>query len=241
MSGRRLFVPRERIAGDRAELSASDLHYLRDVLRLGPGGAVEVFDGEGGWHEGRLSSDGAALLLGERREAPPPGARIHLAFALARGERCDLVVQKATELGVSRLQPFAAVRSVLRLEGARADERVLRWGRIASEAARQSGRADVPPVERPVPLQRVLEDAPPGTRMVLFHEGGGEPLRDVIDPSAPAHLAVIGPEGGLAPEEVAACLAAGARLATLGPRILRNETAAIAATALLQHLLGDMG
>lgn len=239
MSARRVFVPRERIADGRARLEPADLHHLRDVLRLGPGAPVEVFDGEGGVHDGRLEGD--ALVLGPRRDVPPPAARVHLAFALARGERSDLAVQKATELGVSRLLPFEAARSVVRLEAARAVDRQRRWQRIATEAARQCGRGDVPEVALPGSLAAALAAIPPGFRLLVFHEGGGEPLRALVDRAAPGHAAVVGPEGGLAPEEVEACLAAGGRLATLGPRILRFETAAIAAVALVQHLAGDLG
>ena len=239
MSGRRVFVPRDRIADGRARLDPPDLHHLRAVLRLGTGAAVEVFDGEGGVHDGRLEGD--ALVVGPRREVPPPAARIHLAFALARGERCDLVVQKATELGVGRLLPFAAARAVVRLDAARGGERARRWQRIAAEAARQCGRADVPVVAPPAPLAAVLAAAPEGFRRVLFYEGGGEPLAAVVDRGADGHLLLVGPEGGFTPEEVEACLAAGARLATLGPRILRFETAAITAAALVQHLAGDLG
>jgi 16S rRNA (uracil1498-N3)-methyltransferase len=237
---RRLLVPRERIAGERATLLAPDLHYLRDVLRLEPGAPLEVFDGEGGTYPARLE-EGGALLLGERRAAAAPGAVVHLAFALARGERCDLVVQKATELGVSRLAPFEAARSVVRLDPARGEERARRWQRIAAEAARQCGRADVPAIDPPGTLASVLARTPPGFRAVLFYEGGGEALAEVADRAAPGHLAIVGPEGGLTTSEVEACLAAGARLATLGPRILRFETAGIVTVALLQHLLGDLG
>ncbi len=238
---RRLFVPGERIGSGLAGLSAADLHYLRHVLRLQPGAAVEVFDGQGGVFEGRLRETGDALVLGPRREAPPPAARVHLAFALARGERCDLLVQKATELGVARLVPFHASRSVVRLDPARGAERARRWQRIAVQAARQCGRADVPGVDPPEPLGAVLAACPGAFRRVLFYEGGGESVAAVVDRSAPGHLAIVGPEGGLAPEEVRACLDAGARLATLGPRILRFETAGMVAAALLQHLLGDLG
>jgi len=240
---RRLFVPRGRIAGDRAQLAAADVHYLRGVLRLAPGAELEVFDGEGGAYPARLSEEGGALVavLSARREAPGPRARVHLAFALARGERCDLVVQKATELGVARLSPFAAARAVVRLDEGRGAERARRWQRIAGEAARQCGRADVPVVDAPVPLAAVLAAAPAGFRAILFYEGGGEPLADVVDRAAAGHLLLVGPEGGFTPEEVQACLAAGVRLATLGPRVLRFETAAIVAAALVQHLAGDVG
>ncbi len=236
-------MPRDRIAHGRAQLVDADAHYLGDVLRLAPGSEVEVFDGEGGVYSARLDAEGGALVLavGPRSDAPAPRARVQLAFALARGERCDLVVQKATELGVAGLSPFQAARSMVRLDPARGAERARRWRRIAAEAARQCGRADVPTVDTPAPLGQVLASAPEGFRKVLFFEGGGEPLSEVVDRGAPGHLLLVGPEGGFAAEEVGACLAAGARLATLGPRVLRFETAGIVAAALVQHLVGDLG
>ena len=237
---RRLFVPRARIEGGAARLAGAELHYLRDVLRLAPGTELEAFDGEGGAYRATLD-EGGALLLGARREVPAPGARVQLAFALARGDRCDLVVQKATELGVARLSPFEASRAVVHLDAARGAERARRWRRIAAEAARQCGRSDVPEVDAPAPLAAVLAAAPPGAAKLLLHEGGGEAVASAVERGAPAHLAIVGPEGGFAPGEVEVALAAGARLVTLGPRILRFETAAIVAVALVQHLAGDLG
>jgi 16S rRNA (uracil1498-N3)-methyltransferase len=237
---RRIHVPRSRIQGDRAHLEPAEEHYLRDVLRLAAGARLEVFDGEGGLHEAALG-EGGALALGPRREVPPPRATVWLAFAPPRGDRADLVVQKATELGAARLLPFEAERSVVRLDVGRGAARAERWRRIAADAARQCGRAEVPAVDAPASLAAVLGVAPPGFRTVVFYEGGGEPLAAVLDPAAPGHLAVVGPEGGFTSAEVEACAAAGARLATLGPRVLRAETAALVATALLQHRLGDLG
>ncbi|HTT70723.1 MAG TPA: 16S rRNA (uracil(1498)-N(3))-methyltransferase [Anaeromyxobacteraceae bacterium] len=237
---RRLFVPRARIAGDRAALTASDRHYLRDVLRLGTGDPLQVFDGEGGIYPARMEASGG-LALGPRAQAPAPRTRLWLGFALARGEKCDLLVQKATELGAARLSPFEAVRSVVHLEGGRGEKRTLRLARIAAEAARQCGRADVPQVDAPRTLAAVLSEAPPSYRKILLYEGGGESLVSVVDRGAEGHLLLLGPEGGFAEEEVERCLASGARLATLGPRVLRFETAGIAALALVQHLAGDLG
>jgi 16S rRNA (uracil1498-N3)-methyltransferase len=237
---RRLFVPPERIEGDAARLLAPDLHYLRDVLRLPDGAAVEVFDGAGGAYDATIEASGV-VRLGARRDAPPPRGRVHLAFALARGEKADLVVQKATELGATRLSPFEAARSVVRLDPARAADRIARWRRIAAEAARQCGRADVPEVDAPAPFAAVLAAAGAGVQKLVFHEGGGEPVASAVDRGAAGHLVAVGPEGGFTPGEVEVAIRAGARLVTLGPRILRFETAAIAATALLQHLTGDLG
>lgn len=238
---RRLHLPRARLADGRARLEPAELHYLRRVLRLSPGAPLEVFDGEGGCHDAAVPAEGDELALGPRRDVPAPAAVVWLAFAPPKGDRADLVVQKAAELGVARLLPFEAARSVVRLDAERGAARAVRWRRIAAEAARQCGRADVPAVDEPATLAAALAAAPPGFRTLLLYEGGGEPLAALLDPAAPGHLAVVGPEGGFAPEEVEAALSRGARVATLGPRILRAETASLAVAALLQHRLGDLG
>jgi 16S rRNA (uracil1498-N3)-methyltransferase len=235
---RRLHVPPDRIEGAVARLDAASLHYMADVLRLPPGAPLEVFDGAGNAWD--ASFTGSELRLGERRPAPRPGATVWLAFALARGEKGDWIVQKGTELGVSRLVPWQAERSVVRLEPDRAAERARRWRRIAEEAARQCGRAEVPEVALPGTLAAAL-DAPGGFVRVAFHAGAGAPLASLVRPGTPGILAVVGPEGGLTEREVEACVAAGCGLATLGPRVLRAETAAVVAAALLQHLAGDLG
>jgi 16S rRNA (uracil1498-N3)-methyltransferase len=236
---RRIFVPRQRIAGSRAELDGSTVHYLTEVLRLAPGAAVEVFDGEGMAYPARWDGPGSSLELGPPRAVPPPAARVWLAPALAKGEKMDWVVQKCTELGVERVLPFSAARSVVKLAGVKGEERSQRWERIAAAAARQCGRAEVPQVAPPAPLAQVLASVPEGFSRLVFFEGGGEPL--AAAPGAEGHFVVVGPEGGLSREEIAACVAAGCKVATLGPRVLRAETAAVVAVALLQHLHGDLG
>lgn len=238
MTRRRLHVPPDRIEGAVARPDAASLHYMADVLRLPPGAPLEVFDGAGSAWD--ASFTGSELRLGERRPAPRPGATVWLAFALARGEKGDWIVQKGTELGVSRLVPWQAERSVVRLDPDRAAERARRWRRIAEEAARQCGRAEVPEVALPGTLAAAL-DAPGGFVRIAFHAGAGAPLASLVRPGTPGTLAVVGPEGGLTEREVEACVAAGCGLATLGPRVLRAETAAVVAAALLQHLAGDLG
>jgi 16S rRNA (uracil1498-N3)-methyltransferase len=240
VSLRRVHLPPERIGEARAELTEPARHYLRDVLRLAPGDAVELFDGRGAAWDAAIGPGFEALRLGARREAAPGGPALHLLFALAKGEKNDLVVQKATELGVARLAPWAAERSVVRLDAAKGAERAERWRRIAEEAARQCGRADLPAVDAPVSLAAALAAAPEGYRVVVLHGEGGAPLAALGLEGAPGVAAVVGPEGGLTPEELAACRAAGALHATLGPRTLRAETAAIVVVALLQALVGDL-
>ncbi len=240
MTARRVYLAPERIAGDRAALHPEARHYLADVLRLAPGAAVEVFDGAGASWEARIEPGYEVLALGPRRTAAPAPAAIWLLVALAKGEKLDLVVQKATELGAARIAPFAAERSVVRLAAEKGEERARRWRRIAEEAARQCGRADLPEVPPPAPLRQALDAAPPGYARILFHPEGGAPVARLAPAPAAGYVAVVGPEGGLAPDEVRACEEAGAVRASLGPRTLRAETAAIAAVALLQARFGDL-
>jgi 16S rRNA (uracil1498-N3)-methyltransferase len=233
---RRIHLAPERIDGARGLLGPEARRYLADVLRLAPGARIEVFDGRGGRYDALIEEGFEAVRLGPREDVPAPEVEIALLAALAKGEKMDLVVQKATELGVARILPFAAERSVVRLDASRGEERAARWRRIAEEAARQSGRADVPEVRPPVPLAQALADLAPGTRAFVFHPGGGR-----VDAGAAASLAaVVGPEGGLTDAELRDCEAAGALRASLGPRTLRAETAAIVAVALLQARFGDL-
>jgi 16S rRNA (uracil1498-N3)-methyltransferase len=234
---RRLFLPAERIAEGRASLTPEAIHYLRDVLRLGTGAEIELFDGGGGAYPARVEEGFAGLALGPRREVRPQ-LELWLLVALAKGDKMDLVVQKATELGVTQVCPLAAERSIVRLEPGRGAARAGRWRRIAAEAARQCGRADVPEVAEPASLAVALAKVPGEFARFVFHPGG-EPLGP--GPEQVGVAAVVGPEGGLSPAEMEICETAGARRISLGPRVLRAETAAVVATALLQARYGDLG
>jgi 16S rRNA (uracil1498-N3)-methyltransferase len=221
------------IDGGRTRLSPEARHYLYSVLRLRPGTRIEVFDGEDGLYQATLGPSSDELTLGDRTEVTSSSPVVWLAFALAKGEKNDLVMQKATELGVSRLLPWKASRSVTRLDGDRAIQRTRRWQRIVAEAARQSGRGDVPEVMPPMSLEDMLRSVPSELQRIVFSEEGGEPISELLRAPALGYLAVIGPEGGFEPSEIAACIETGCVPTTLGPRILRTETAAIVAVALL--------
>jgi 16S rRNA (uracil1498-N3)-methyltransferase len=149
----------------------------------------------------------------------------------------DLIVAKATELGVGRILPLESAHSVRR--GA---ERMARWRRIAIEAAEQSGRADVPELARPCDVRRFLAGRPTDEPLILCHDGGGAPPLAAVCGGLVGVAALsllVGSEGGFDPEELACCQGAGARLAWMGPRLLRAETAALAALAVVQASLGD--
>ncbi|MCS6911663.1 MAG: 16S rRNA (uracil(1498)-N(3))-methyltransferase [Myxococcales bacterium] len=239
---RRIFLPpgqRLPMPGETLSLGAEGRHRLLRVLRLSAGDRVLLLDGSAR-AEAVLLADGALRI--ERREpaAALPG-RVMLLLALLKGDKMDWVVQKAVELGVGRLLPVACARSVRRLEPARARMQQRRWQRIAMAAAEQCRRDDVPAIELPCDLETAMAEAQQAPLRLLVWEGAaGPPLRASLPPAPPARIALlVGPEGGLAPEEVAAARQAGFILCGLGPRILRAETAALAALAVLADWAGD--
>jgi 16S rRNA (uracil1498-N3)-methyltransferase len=244
MSRRRLFVPAERLAGARLVLADEDHQHVARVLRARAGDRLTLFDGAGAEVDAEVARVGkrdTELVLGARRAGAPTAAPVAITLLVAppRGERMDLLVQKSTELGVARIVPVIAERSVARPEPARR----ARWEKIAREAARQCGRADVPRVDGPVALAAALAASDlPATRFALWEGERGQSLRARLAaaPAPPAAALLVGPEGGLPPEEIAAAAGAGFVPTSLGPRILRVETAAIVAVALVQAAAGGL-
>lgn len=225
-----LFIASAADLGGTIEVGGEDGHHLARVLRLRTGEAVTVADGAGVWRPYRVTEVAAPGVHLEAtaaiRQEPTPSRRLAVAFALTKGDKPDLVVQKLTELGVDRIAPVLAERSVSRPDPDRAGSAAERWRRIAREAARQCRRATLPAVEDVAPLAAL--SGHPG---LVVAERGGLPAEDLGSPPGDEVLVVVGPEGGLADPEVDA-LAPWARL-DLGPHILRAETAAIAAAAIL--------
>ncbi len=231
----------------RLEVRGESFHYLSRVLRLETGDALEVFDGAGRAFAARvvaLGKEEATLELGAPVTARAPTRRITVVQGLPKGDKLELVVQKATELGAAAIVPVVTARSVPKLDAKGAKKKQERWSKIATEAARQCGRSDVPEVTEP----RALLDAAralaaSSTLLVLDEEEKALSLsRALASVGAQAPLAlVIGPEGGLTRDEVAQLERLGARSVTLGARILRTETAALAALAVLLHLSGELG
>ncbi|MFT3714112.1 MAG: RsmE family RNA methyltransferase [Archangium sp.] len=226
------------IEGDR-------LHYLVRVLRLRAGDELEVFDGAGLRFDARVQSmdeKHAVLKLGASR-AVPSLREVLVVQGLPKGDKLELVLQKGTELGASGFLPAACERSVVKLDGKEESKRA-RWQRIAEEAARQSGRADVPTVHAPGALLKALEPfVATHALLVLDEEERALPLSQAVsslDADRPLAL-VIGPEGGLSRSEVTALIAKGARCVTLGRLVLRTETAALAALTVVRHLDGVLG
>ena len=231
-------------------LAAEEAQHMRGVLRLKPGDEVFVFDGLGHEYLCRIENlrrDAATLAILEEVEAASPESSLDLTLALAllKGEKFDLAVQKATELGVTRIVPVMTKLADIRLRDERdAEKRTARWRRIALEAAKQSGRARLPAIEEPRDFDSLLESASHngGEWALMFVERGGGSLAQSHEASdRPRSLtALVGPEGGWTDEETQAARDRHWQTITLGGRVMRAETAAIAITALLQHLYGDL-
>jgi 16S rRNA (uracil1498-N3)-methyltransferase len=228
---RRFFVAAPGLDGDTVVFAPREAHHIARVLRLGPGTRVIAFDGACE-AEVELSEIGT-IVRGRRVGAPRPARRpleITLLQGVARGPKMDLIVRMATEIGVAVVRPVLTARAV----PDPGETRVARWRRIAREAARQCGRADVPEVPAPAPLPDALSALGPVDLLLVPWEEEDRPIGRIV---AGRRLAtagiVIGPEGGLAPEEVRDARAAGGETVSLGPLVLRTETAGVVAAAML--------
>jgi 16S rRNA (uracil1498-N3)-methyltransferase len=237
----RLFVTAPLATGLAVPLDADQAHYLRAVLRLGPGGALSLFNGSQGEWRGRIVELGKnkGLVALEAQTRPQDEPRdLWLAFAPVKRARIDYIAEKATELGATRLLPILTRRTnVGRVN-------VDRLRANAREAAEQTERLSVPVVEAPQPLDRFLDGFAAGRRLMVCDETGAAPSIATVlaDPAlAAARWAVlIGPEGGFAPEELVHLRKLDFVTAVgLGPRVLRADTAALAALAVIQAIAGD--
>lgn len=237
MATARLYCGAPLAAGQEVELRDETLHYARNVLRLDAGATLAVFDGLG--HEFSATVVAASkrsltLLPGAALETPADtGPGIHLGIGLSRGERMDWVIQKSTELGVSSITPLLLARCNARFEETRAENRLRHWKQVAISACEQCGRARLPLIEHPATLEHWLAQHPDTAGLVLHTRDS--PTR-ALDTIPAAMRLLIGPEGGLDSTEFASAVAAGLLPWSLGPRVLRTETAPIAALAILQFL-----
>ena len=245
---RRFFVRPEDIGTQELRLRGDEADHLARVLRLGPGAQVVVFDGSG--HEyvtlvERLGTEGVVCrILHDAVEQPSPAVSITLGQGLPKAEKFDWVIQKTTELGVSSIVPLITGRVIPHLSGPHIARKVGRWERLAREACKQSGRATVPQLWPPTPLEAFLASCRNADLKLILWEGEDtRPLRSVLaDSASVASVAVVvGPEGGLTPQEVACGDAYGFLAVGLGRRILRTETASVVAVTLLQYQFGDLG
>lgn len=241
----RLYFSGELQVGRKGLLSRSQARHALRVLRLKSGSEITLFNGDGAEYAAvieRAVEDGLVIVVRDSRPAEresPLG--VTLAQAVSSGERMDFTLQKSVELGVASIQPLATSRSIVHLDADRAAKRVGHWQSVVISACEQCGRNRVPRVE---PLRgfdswvRGLGRRSTGALRVLLSPRAAARLREFERPAAGVVL-LAGPEGGLAPEEERDALAADFVAVRLGPRVLRTETAALAALAALQTLWGD--
>lgn len=223
-------------------------HHLSHVLRLSAGDEVEVFDGKGRAFPAKVEAIDATsmtLSLGEERRDGLGQRRITVIQGLPKGDKLEWVIEKATELGVNALWPAATEHAVVKLDAARAEKKRERWQKIAEEAARQCGRADVPEIRPVAPLAEAVRALSGEATVLILDEaertrrlGQAIPARG-LDKEALA--LVVGPEGGLSRAEVETLTQLGAIPVSLGHNILRTETAALAAVAIVRHRDGELG
>jgi 16S rRNA (uracil1498-N3)-methyltransferase len=245
MSGPARFHVPEAAPGARVSLPEHSAHHAREVLRLRSGTPVRIFDGSGREYDATLDvvsrAEVTARLTGLVAARPESPLRLVLALSPLKGDRMELVIQKATELGVTAIRPVVTARTDAAARPALKGSRQERWDKVASGAAEQCGRAVVPEVAPACTLAQLLAEPPDGCLRLLFDETPGQPALSTLAPPPGAVLALVGPAGGWEAHEVERLQLAGFRRVSLGPRVLRAETAAIALVAALQLLWGDLG
>ncbi|MEN3334042.1 MAG: rRNA (uracil1498-N3)-methyltransferase [Blastocatellia bacterium] len=260
MQRRRFYAVPDAISDSVIYLAGDESHHLARVLRLRQGDEAFAFDGCGREYRCRVAAVDAhrAQLeiieaLADKVESP---IDLMLAQALAKGEKFDLIVQKATELGVRSIAPLITENVDLRLSDERAEKRAERWRRIALEALKQSGGRRLVDIQQPVALADFIASTAMNERsttepmlaahqqsaLLVFSERGGMSINDALSKVNHSEriIALVGPEGGWSDQEIDLLESCGATFVTLGPRIVRTETAALVAVTLIQHRLGDL-
>lgn len=245
MSRTRLFIPGELQPDTEVRLDFDRTRYLGRVLRLRVGDAISVFNGEQGEFTATVRAigrDSSILETGAHVEtAVESPLKLHLVQGVSRGERMDLVIQKATELGVKRISPVLTAHGVVKLDEARATKRQRHWRKIAESACEQSGRIRPPRIDMPTPLRHWFGERTPQVDVDVVLLPHAQTSFTALETPESKLCLLIGPEGGLSDREIADAQVAGFRPVALGPRILRTETAALAALAIAQARWGDLG
>jgi 16S rRNA (uracil1498-N3)-methyltransferase len=234
------FVEASAISNGTVELTGDEAHHAAHVVRVRKGETISVADGTGKVVEAvvtRVGRDVEAEIRGVR-EVVRPHPLITLCQGIAKGDRMDVAVEKAVEIGVAAIVPFLAERSIVRWEPRRREKAVERWSAIARSAAKQSRSAFVTSVE---PVHEGVTGLG-GRNTLALHEKATVRMRDALPQPVPdALMLVVGPEGGLSDDEVSALAGEGAAVVSLGPRILRTETAGLVAATIVLHGYGSLG
>ncbi|KJS22940.1 MAG: hypothetical protein VR72_03350 [Clostridiaceae bacterium BRH_c20a] len=245
---RRFFVSPENIKGEEIQIKDSDVHHLTQVLRLKEGEKVIVFDGTGLEYEIIIRSLAVGLVIGEIQGVTSSTRDsligVTLVQGIPKGDKMELIIQKCTEVGIAKIIPVLTERTVVKLDDGKKGKRHERWQKIAQEASKQCRRATVPQIGEICTweeyLTKVSNNEPV---LVLWENETARGIKSYLQENNGLNklTIVIGPEGGLAQQEVDKLLAIGAQTVSLGPRILRTETAGLAALVMVLYELGDLG
>jgi 16S rRNA (uracil1498-N3)-methyltransferase len=246
---RHFFIDPSRATNSLVTIQQSEAHHIKNVLRLRPGDRIKLFDGTGFEYEGVIRKMSAAKvdveILNKVRATVRSGTQIMVAQAFLKEKKMDDLVRKLCELGVAKWIPFFSQRSIARPDPSRLAGRTRRWHRIAAEALKQCRRIDLPEITGALSFEEVLEFSKACDLSIVFWENESTPLHSGIGSkekySTGKILLMLGPEGGFTQKEIDMAQQSGFVVAGLGPRILRAETATLAAVTLIQYLFGDMG
>lgn len=240
MRNPRFFEPQPLNEGSEIHLSDSVVQHVCRALRMRPGDQITLFNGDGGEFQAELiqvdKRKATARLLTHEYPAVESPLQVHIGQTLSRGERMDYAVQKATELGAKQITPLFSERCEVKLPPDRQAKRISHWQQVAISASEQCGRTVPTAIAQPNSLEAWVKEQQTELKFVLHHHSA-QPLSELAPPTSISLL--IGPEGGLTPAEVELAQDFGFKPLTLGPRVMRTETAPVAALALLNHLWGD--
>lgn len=242
MRNTRIFSNQALHSGAVFVLAPEPSRHIAKSLRMAVGDTLTLFDGNGGEYPATITELGkkaVTVTTGDHqaieRESP---LQVHLGIAVSRGDRFDWVIQKATELGVTRISPLATDRTGVKLTGERADRKLAHWRQVAISACEQCGRNRVPEIDALQALEQWTGRCDAQVKMVLHHRAAAA---DAQHSGVQSAALLVGPEGGLSPEEIALAESQGFAALALGPRVLRTETAPLAALSILQARWGDLG
>jgi 16S rRNA (uracil1498-N3)-methyltransferase len=246
---RRFFIEQTKITSTKIFITGSDAAHIKKVLRMKSGDRIGLFDGRGFEYEARIENllAGSVEVSITKRflSASESPVQIIVAQALLKDKKMDILARQLTEIGITKLIPFTSIRSVPRPDKKRLSARRKRWEKIAIEALKQCSRGHVTEIGETITFNDVIKIDDECDLKIVFWENESKPISDAVQQVHDRHyrkiLAVLGPEGGFTEKEIEDARASGFATASLGPRILRSETAAVAACTILQYIFGDMG
>lgn len=240
----RIFHPGALTEGAELRLKGTEATHLGKVLRVRGGDEIILFNGDGLDHMARIISTGRhdmTIEIGECRESDTESPiDVTLLQGICKNQHMDMLIQKSTELGVRTIRPVICERGVVRINDERIDRKVRHWRRVAISACEQCGQTLIPEFGQPEILADAIERLDATAARIILDPAGSEILQAAIG-TAHCIVLLVGPEGGLTKTETSAALKAGFRTVRLGPRVLRTETAPVAALSIIQYLIGDLG